>query len=98
VKIRFILHRFPHGSEVRFDCLPSIYEPEDEDEDDYYEESEENDEKDLDGGTTSKPPLFRSWKIKCVDGQWRGEALGCDSAGRPIDTDMEASTDNKYFE
>jgi len=82
-----IMRSFPHGSEVRFDCLPSEYvttpEPTDED---YFQPDRKKD--------NATKPVFRSWKIKCEDGEWRGEPMTCDDEGNAVDEEANKSKFN----
>ena len=62
--------RFPHGTEVKFDCLPAAAKTK--------KEAEERR-----SGNSSEEILLRGWKIVCEDGHWTGHSQGCDENGQP---------------
>ena len=62
------LVQFPHGTEVRFDCVKTSLEDPDDDSD----EDEGNEVR------------MQSWKIMCEDGEWIGKYIGCNEDGTPM--------------
>ena len=80
---------FPHGSEVRFDCLPMFPIEEEEYAEDYYEDETDGKRRRRQTGS-DESPVLRSWRIRCSDGVWTGSALNCDpETGRPLLEDEE---------
>lgn len=64
--------QFPHGTQVKFDCLPATLD-------------EEEDQGNTSSRPSGSPnDLLRSWMIVCEDGHWVGQSQGCDEQGRPL--------------